>query len=192
MKIRRIFITSIVLFLVSCPIISAKEVDTYKIDLNSSNTILKEGNIIELILKVKDINIQSGEKGIGAYEGKLEYDKEVFELLKIEGNEKWDSPIENEGKFTSVKSDGICTNEEQVLATFFLKVKDNIKSSNQIVEIKDFKVSNGEISISTDNANLKVKIEGNSKFNILLIATIILLVIVIFIICSKKIRKKKK
>ena len=80
----------------------------------------------------------------------------------------------------------------EVLATFFLKVKDNIKSSNQIVEIKDFKVSNGEISISTDNANLKVKIEGNSKFNILLIATIILLVIVIFIICSKKIRKKKK
>lgn len=188
MKIKKIFMTSIVLLLVSCPIIMAKEVDTYKIELNSSNTTLKEGENIEITLSIKDINIQSGEKGIGAYEGKLEYDKEVFELVEIQGNENWDEPIENEGKFISVKSDGICTDEEQVLATIILKVKDNIKGDNEIVEIKDFKVSNGEISIATDDVKLKIK--GDAKPNILPIIAIVLLIILIIIICSKKIRKK--
>lgn len=192
MKIKKVFIVSIILLLINYPIVMAKEIDTYKIELNSLNSTLKEGNIIEMTLKVKDINIQSGEKGIGAYEGKIDYNKKVFELVEIQGNENWDSPIENEGRFTSVKSDGICINEEQVLATIILKVKDDIKSGNEIIEIKDFKVSNGEISIATDDANLKLKIEGGSKFNILFIMAISLLIIVIFIICYKKINKKKR
>lgn len=190
MKVKKIFILIIMILLIGCPIIKAKEIDTYKIELNSSNVKLKERENIEITLSIKDINIQSGEKGIGAYEGKLEYNKEVFELVEIQGNENWDSPIENEDKFISVKSDGICTNEQQVIATIIFKVKDNIKSGNETIEIKDFTASNGEISIPTDNVNLKVKIEGNSKLNILPIIAIVLLIILIIIICFKKIRKK--
>lgn len=191
MKIKKIFIASITLLLISCPIIKAKGDDTYKIELNSSDNILKQGDSIDITLSVKEIDIQSGEKGIGAYEGKIEYDEEAFELVEIKANENWDKPIENEGKFISVKSDGICTNEEQVIATIILKVKDNVKSGNEIIEIKDFRASNGEINIPTDNVNLKVKIEGNSKFNILPIIAILLLIILIFIICSKKLRKRE-
>ena len=187
MKVKKILIVGIVLLFISCPIMKANEVDTYKIELNSSNNTLDQGDSIEINLNIKDINIQSGEKGIGAYEGKLEYNKEILELIEIKGNEDWDKPIENEGHFVSVKSDGICTDEEQVLATIVFKVKENIKSGNEKIEIKEFKVSNGETGISTDDVKLKLRINGASSNSILLIIAIILLIIIIvFIIYVKK------
>lgn len=192
MRIKKILMVSIILFLIGCPVIRANEVDTYKIELNSSNNTLNEGDSIEINLSVKDINIQSGEKGIGAYEGKLEYNKEIFELIEIKGNENWDKPIENEGYFISVKSDGICTNEEQVLATIVFKIKDNIKTSNEIVQIKDFKVSNAETGISTNDVKLKVKIKGKASYSILLIIVIILLILMLVINYLKKKSKNRK
>ncbi len=184
MKIIKIFIVSIIVLLFGFSIIKAKENDSYKIELNSSNSTLKEGESVEINLNVKDINIQSGEKGIGAYEGKLEYNKEIFELIEIKGNEKWDKPIENEGHFISVKTDGICTDEAQVLATIILRVKDNIKNGNEIIEIKEFKVSNGETGISTDD--VKLRINGKRNNNILLIIVITFLILIVAFICLKK------
>ena len=58
--------------------------------------------------------IQSGEKGIGSYEGSIVYDANVFEDVKMKGNDLWDTPTLNQGRFTSVRSDGMCVSEANV------------------------------------------------------------------------------
>lgn len=190
MKKKCILILMIIFLFISCISVKANEGDTYKISLDSSNSILKQGDTITITLKVSDINIQSGEKGIGAYEGKLVYDDEIFELVKMQGNDNWETPIENENNFISVRSDGICTDKDQDLATIVLKVKEKAKGTNTTIEVSDFEISNAETNIPTDNIKLTVKIEGN--VNTVLIVAIIAMLIVAVIVGAYLITKKRK
>lgn len=160
-----ILIMFIILLSVFVVRVDAAEVDSYLIKLTSDKTTLKSGQTITVTLNVSDINIQSGDKGIGAYEGTIDYDTSVFTNMKITGNDKWDTPVENGGKFTSVKSDGVCTSDNQVLLKIELTVKDNANAGNTTIKIKNFKASNGEKTIPTSDVSLTVKIEGTSNQN---------------------------
>lgn len=159
MKTKKYIILLIMIVILSVGFnVNAETTDEYSIKLTSSNTTLEAGDIITISLKVDNINIQSGEKGIGAYEGTIVYDSNIFEDLKMSGNDVWDTPIENEGRFTSVKSDGICTNQSQEVAKITLKVKENASLGSTKIEIKDFEASNGEKNISTVDTELTIKI----------------------------------
>lgn len=165
MKIKRNFIYAILIMLIIFlpnVKVNAKTGDSYVIKLNSDKTLLKTGETITMTLNVSDININSGDKGIGAYEGTISYDTSVFTDMKITGNDKWDTPVENGGKFTSVKSDGICTSEAQTLLKIELKVKDDATIGNTTIQIKNFKASNALESISTSDTSLTLKIEKNT------------------------------
>lgn len=165
MKIKKNFIYAILIMLIIVlpnVKVNAATGDSYVIKLNSDKTALSSGETITMTLNVSDINIQSGDKGIGAYEGTISYDTNVFTDMKITGNDKWDTPVENGGKFTSVKSDGICTSEAQTLLKIELTVKDNATIGNTTIQIKNFKASNALESISTSDTSLTVKIEKNA------------------------------
>ena len=165
MKCKKIMVLllSIAIILGISMTVKAETIDSYSVNLNTNKTTLKAGETVTISLKVDNINIQSGEKGIGAYEGNIEYDSNVFEDLKMSGNDEWDKPLENNGKFTSVKSDGICTSESQEIATITLKVKANAKSGNTVVNIKNFEASNGEKNISTEDKEIKFTIENDQS-----------------------------
>ena len=162
MKIKKSFISVILVMLIivlSNVKVNAATGDSYVIKLNADKTTLKSGETITISLDVSDINIQSGDKGIGAYEGTISYDTNVFTNMKITGNDKWDTPMENAGKITSVKSDGICISESQNLLKIELTVKDNVSAGNTTIQMKNFKASNGLETISTADTSLTVKIE---------------------------------
>ena len=162
MKIKKSFISVILVMLIivlSNVKVNAATGDSYVIKLNADKTTLKSGETIIISLDVSDINIQSGDKGIGAYEGTISYDTNVFTNMKITGNDKWDTPMENAGKITSVKSDGICISESQNLLKIELTVKDNVSAGNTTIQMKNFKASNGLETISTADTSLTVKIE---------------------------------
>lgn len=143
---------------------AANPTDTYKINLVTANSTVKQGETVTISLNVSDINIQTGEKGIGAYEGKVEYDKNVFEELKMSGNDNWDKPGENEGVFTSVNSDGICVQEAQEIAKITLKVKSNAKVGTTAIKIKEFKASNLSANmIPTDDTSVEVTVNSVSN-----------------------------
>ena len=93
------------------------------------------------------------------------YDTNIFEDIKMKGNENWDTPTLNEGRFTSVKSDGLCTSESQEIASITLKVKDNATSGSTKVQIKDFEASNGQENIATENKEITLNIEGIQSSN---------------------------
>ncbi len=160
MKTKKCIILIIIITLLSISFtVNAAENDSYKIGLEPSKTTLNPGDTVTISLKISNINIQSGEKGIGSYEGTIVYDENVFEGLKMKGNDSWDNPTENEGRFASVKSDGICTNESQEIAQITFTVKDNATIGNTKIQIKDFEGSNGVENIPTQDIELSVKIE---------------------------------
>lgn len=162
MKIKKSFISAILIMLIMVlpnVKVNAATGDSYVIKLTADKTTLKSGETITISLNVSDINIQSGDQGIGAYEGTISYDTDIFTDMKITGNDKWDTPMENAGKITSVKSDGVCISEAQNLLKIELTVKDNASAGNTTIQMKNFKASNGLETISTTDASLTVKIE---------------------------------
>lgn len=164
MKINKyIIILLMIISIISISIkVSAATGDSYDIGLSADKTTLKAGETVTISLKVSNINIQSGDKGIGAYEGTLVYDTNVFENLKLSSNEDWDRPVENQGKITSVKSDGKCTNEAQELAKITLKVKANVKVGETKIQITNFSASNAVENIPTKDTSVTVKIESET------------------------------
>lgn len=143
---------------------AAGTTDTYKINLATETKAVKQGEDVIISLNVSDINVQTGEKGIGAYEGKIEYDTNVFEELKMSGNDNWDKPTENEGGFTSVNADGLCVKEAQEIAKITLKVKSNAKVGNTTVKVTGFKASNLSPSmIPTDDTSVEITVSSASN-----------------------------
>ena len=69
------------------------------------------------------------DKGLDALSGKINYDKEKMEFVKIEtGNEKWNKPSYNNenGKFTLlINSETITEKNEAIVSTFKVKRKCN-------------------------------------------------------------------
>lgn len=141
---------------------AANTTDTYKINLTATNKTIKQGETITISLNVSDINIQTGDKGIGAYDGKIEYDTNVFEELKMSGNDNWDKPAENEGIFTSVNSDGLCVQEAQEIAQITLKAKSTAKLGTTTVKITGFKASNAVTKVPTDDTSINITINSAS------------------------------
>lgn len=173
MKIKKIIILILMVMVILGMNITVKAVDTadtYKINLTAKNKTVKQGETITISLNVSDIKIQTGDKGIGAYDGKIEYDKNIFEELKMAGNDNWDKPVENEGIFTSVNSDGLCVQEAQEIAQITLKVKATAKVGSTKVKITDFKASNALTKVPTDDASIEVTVasatnDGNEVGN---------------------------
>lgn len=164
MNTRKCIVLLIIIAILSITFnVQAATGDSYKIGLSASKTTLKAGETVTISLKVSDIKIQSGEKGIGSYEGSIVYDANVFEDVKMKGNDLWDTPTLNQGRFTSVRSDGMCVSEAQEIATITLKVKENATAGNTKIQIKNFEASNAKENISTADTEVTVKVEGTTS-----------------------------
>lgn len=166
MKVNKIIILLLIVMVILGMCITTKAADTtdtYKINLTTTNKTVKQGETITIALNVSDINIQTGDKGIGSYQGKIEYDTNVFEELKMVGNDNWDKPSENDGVFTSVNSNGLCVKESQELAKITLKVKSSAKIGSTTVKITGFKASNAITSIATENTSLDITVNSSSN-----------------------------
>lgn len=169
MKFKKIIILLLIVMVIIGMNITTKAVDTtdtYKINLATTNKTAKQGETITISLKISDINIQTGDKGIGSYQGKIEYDTNIFEGLKMLGNDNWEKPSENDGVFTSVNADGECVKEAQEIATITLKVKETAKVGKTTVKITGFKGSNALTSIPTEDASIEITVnEGSNQGN---------------------------
>ena len=66
MKIKKITIVLIIVSILSMNFSVNAGTNKYSIALNANTTTIKAGNTVTLSLKVDNINIQTGEKGIGA------------------------------------------------------------------------------------------------------------------------------
>lgn len=136
------------------------EIETDKIDINP-------GDEIHIKVKIAEIDI---EQGINAIQGKLEYDKKIFEKVTnndFEIKNNWstlynDEETEAEGKFIVMNlSEG--EKEDQVITEVTLKVKEdtNIKKTN--IKISELCTASEEEIINLDNAETTVKVKLSIK-----------------------------
>lgn len=164
MKIKKIAIAVIAILLFSMPIpTKAVNSDSFKIKMMATNLELHPGENLEISLLLDNININTGEKGIGAYEGNIEYDTNVFSAIKMAGNENWDKPAMEAGRFSSTNSDAQCVSQTQEIAKITLTIKENATLGNTNIVIKNFEGSNKESNIPTEDISLTVKIVEEPK-----------------------------
>ena len=63
------------------------EGDTFTIRPTPDKTTAKPGDVIIVDLYIDDINVTTGEQGIGSYTAKWEYDSNIFEMGEVTRNQ---------------------------------------------------------------------------------------------------------
>lgn len=111
----------------------------------SSDSKLVAGDIVEVTLKIS--NIDAGD-GIDSIEGKLNYDKNIFEEITVdsfEGINKWNvlDYNGNSGIFTAIRSAKV--NMQSDILKITLRAKSDIIVSSSSIEIKEITTSGGGI-----------------------------------------------
>lgn len=170
----------------------------YDLSVNPENIKAKKGDILEVEIILKDIDM--GEKGINTIEGYIEYDEDVIENVEIINEKEWqmtynnDTKSELHGKFLSVKNiDGV--KEEEKIATLRFKIKDNIKKQKSQIKIKEITSNDGENLINIGEKIVNLEFEGVSVVNtgdislILMVGMISLVLFINMILSNRKIKE---
>lgn len=116
---------------------------TCNVTMQMEKTEFKIGD--EFTVDINISNIQS-QKGVISFGATLEYDKESLTLVKMEGQNGWETPAagvsynENNGKMAITRS-GLGKNDETIFKITF-KVKEGAKK-NLLVALKNISVADG-------------------------------------------------
>lgn len=124
----------------------------------NSTKISKNTKKIEIQVNLDSYN---GD-GILGYEGKIEYDSNVFESATIKQAENWEavSYETQTGKFVSTTTNAKAGN----VATIVLKVKEGVTANTTDVVITNLTFSDGESTIML-NKTITFSIEQNTEDN---------------------------
>ena len=137
--------------------------------------------------------------GINAFVCDLEYDREIFEVVKqqdITAQNGWGDLTFNEknGSMVTLRNDFTKQTGEQILE-IKLTQKENAKSGNTEIKITNIQASDSQNDLDADDKIIKVKVEGQNSVSktifIVGIAIIILSVIRIIVRTQAKRRKRK-
>lgn len=129
---------------------------------------VKNGDTILITINVKNV---TQENGINVIQGKLEYDKNIFEKIEnkdFEAKNNWSivynaENTNSEGKFILLNlSEG--KKEDEELAELKLKVKENAKSTNTSIKLTEVCTVDGENIVKVENSEKEIKIKGKFSF----------------------------
>lgn len=119
----------------------------------------------EFTVDVNISNIQS-DKGVISLGGTLEYDKDSLELVRMEGKNGWETPIDgvsfnkDNGKI-AITRNGLGKNNETVFTIKF-KVKEGSKK-NLTVTLKDITVADGTSPAKISVADTKITVKDGAQ-----------------------------
>lgn len=172
-KIKRLIIIEIMILIISIMLatVCTANSSSFKATTTANKTELKPGEEITITLSISDINM--GEKGINTIEGKIEYNKDIFEEIKnnsVQSLNNWTTTYNDEssnlnGKFLSANlGSGIKENTQVFKVT--LKAKEGIKNTTDTqINFKNI-TSNDEtnlVSAGTKSVNVKINSTSENK-----------------------------
>ena len=138
--------------------------DSFKTALSVNNSQVKKGEEVTVTLKLSDISIKSGEKGIGAYSAKIDFDSSIFEYVSVRGADKWDTPLYQNKLITATTSDGNVVNTNQSIATVTFKVKSNAALGDTTIKLTNFSGSTAASNLAAPDSSVKITIvDGQSQ-----------------------------
>lgn len=161
---KRVVKLSLVLLITICMIGSVYAALSCNVSLQASKTEVSKNE--EFTVDVNIANIQS-ERGVISLGATLEYDKESLTLVRMEGQNGWETPAngasynEANGKI-AITRNGLGKNNETVFSIIF-KVKEGSKQ-NLLITLKDITVADGvsPAKVATATRNITVK-EGTAN-----------------------------
>lgn len=140
--------------------------DSFNTTLTSNNSQAKRGDTITVTIGLKDIAIESGEKGIGAYTGEIKFDSSVLEYVSTDGTGKWEAPLYQDGYISSNTKDAEVVTTTQNIATVTFKVKENANLGETSISVANFSGSAVKADIlASSNGSIKLTIIDNNNGN---------------------------
>lgn len=139
--------------------------DSFDVTLKTIDSkVNREDNII-ITIGVKNIAIESGEKGIGAYTASIKFDSSVFEYISTSGTDKWEAPFYQDGLIVGNTKDGEVVKTTQDIGTITLKVKKEAKLGDTIIEVNGFSGSTVESDVVAENVSIKITVVDDNNNN---------------------------
>ena len=165
LKMQKILSILLVALLILTTRIYAAE-DRYDTTIQASPKQAKEGDKVEITLGISNLAIESGEKGIGAYTAEIQFDSSVLEYVSVNGTDKWEAPLYQDGFITSNTKDAKVVNTAQSIATITFKVKENAKLGETSIALRNFSGSAaGADILASSNGTTKLTIIDNNSSN---------------------------
>ena len=140
--------------------------DSFGTTLKINSTETKREDSVTITIGLKDINIESGEKGIGAYTARIKFDSDVFEYDSTNGTNKWEAPFYQNGLIVGNTKDGEVAKTIQDIGTITLKVKKDAKLGETTIELADFSGSTVENDVLASNISIKLTVIDLSLIHI--------------------------
>ena len=131
--------------------------DSFITELSSSSPSVVAGDSVTLTVKLLNININSGDKGIGVLSFKLDYDSDVFSLTSS-SSDVGKISTNNNGDYIIVMNDGKVLTADTTVFTFTLKSKSNVNNVNSLISLSNILGSAGS-SVSSKNTSLTVLVK---------------------------------
>ncbi len=136
--------------------------DSFKTTLSVDNSQVKRGENITVTIALNDIQIESGEKGIGAYTANIDFDHSVLEYVSTKGTDKWEAPFYQDEQITGNTNDAEVVKTPQSIGTITFKVKDNAKLGETTIKLANFSGSIVSADISANDSSVKFTVIDNN------------------------------
>ena len=164
--VKKIKIMSIIVIICMILLLSTKvyAAERFELQISSEASNLNPGDTFTVDIVLDNMNVTSGDQGIGAYSAKITYDTSVLELVSVEQEEGWEV-MENENNIVALTSNGEVAKERTKTATGTFKVKDNAKLGETSISLENISGSSGEATIAGTAVSKVITIEEKREEN---------------------------
>ncbi len=143
----------------------AENIDSYNAVISTNKDNVTKGEEITITISLEDINIESGEKGIGAYTANLNFNPSALEYVSSAGTDKWEAPMYYNGKIVGNTKDGKVMTEEGNIGTITFKVKEDADLGEITVSLVNFSGSNAVNDIKAPDYSTKITVKDGEAGN---------------------------
>ena len=154
-------IAVIYVILISLTTLTYAADESFELQLNPLTKEIVLGNTFEVEILLDNMNITSGDQGIGAYNAKLTYDTEVLELVDVQQQTGWEI-MENEGNIVALTTDGEVVKNRTLTAKATFKVKDDAQLGDTEISLESVSGSSGVATIQGTGVSATVQIVEQS------------------------------
>lgn len=164
MKVKKLLVILSILFMTLAMLsirTYAAEGDTFELQVSSSTSTLNPGDDFTVNLVLDNINVTSGDQGIGAYQAKIVYDTDTLELVSVTSASGWEVS-QNEGNIIANTSNGQVVKQRTNTAVISFKVKDDATVGDTNISLESVSGSSG-VTVSGTGVEATISIEEESN-----------------------------
>lgn len=138
--------------------------ESFELQLEASSTTLHPGDNFSVNIIIDNMNVTSGDQGIGAYQAKIIYDTNALELVNVTPATGWEV-LQNEGNMVANTSNAEVVKERTHTATINFKVLDDVTLGDTTISLESIQGSSGTTTIEGTGISEVVSIEEENTDN---------------------------